>query len=155
MFLHVSVILFRGGVCPIACWDTPPWTRGRHTPRSRYPLGADTPRDQAHPHQRSACWEIRATSGRYASYGNAILCFFYIYRYALTVKVTKLFKTCGMLHFPHPLKSTKRKSISKIFSVFHMDAKKIILARNYYELNPTRIFHFFYRSHAVNYGTFF
>ena len=23
MFLHVSVILFTGGVCPIACWDTP------------------------------------------------------------------------------------------------------------------------------------
>ena len=30
------------------------------------PLGADTP-----PH--SACWEIRATSGRYASYWNAYL----------------------------------------------------------------------------------
>ena len=37
MFLHVSVILFTGGVCP-------------------------------HP-QRSACWEIRATSGRYAYTG--------------------------------------------------------------------------------------
>ena len=24
MFLHVSVILFTGGVYPIACWDTPP-----------------------------------------------------------------------------------------------------------------------------------
>ena len=50
--------------------------------------------------------------------------FFYIYRYTLTVKVTKLFTACGMLHFPRPLKSIKRKSISKIFSVFHINAKK-------------------------------
>ena len=54
MFLHVSVILFTGGgggggtVCPTACWDTPP-------------------------PQRSAYWEIWATSGQYASYWNAIL----------------------------------------------------------------------------------
>ena len=35
----------------------------------RYPPpGADT-----HPSFRCACWEIRATSGRYASYRNAIL----------------------------------------------------------------------------------
>ena len=38
MFLHVSVILSTGGVCPIAYWDTPPWTRGRHpSPKSKYP----------------------------------------------------------------------------------------------------------------------
>ena len=37
MFLHVSVILFTGGVCLSACWDTTP-------PRPRTPpLGADTP----------------------------------------------------------------------------------------------------------------
>ena len=41
------------GVCPIACWDTP---------------GADTP-----PPRNSACCEIRATSGRYASYWNVYL----------------------------------------------------------------------------------
>ena len=51
----VSRILSKGGVCPIACWDTQPSprTRGRHspeqthTPRSRHPPeeppGADTP----------------------------------------------------------------------------------------------------------------
>ena len=86
MFLHVSVNLFTwGGVCPIACWDTPPRSRGRHPqeqtppgsrhtphpleqtpPRSRHPPGADTP-------QHSAYWEIQATNGRYASYWNAIL----------------------------------------------------------------------------------
>ena len=91
MFLHVSVILFTrgGGVCPIACWDTPPepeagtppQTRGRHPPRPGTPPGT---RDRhplpgsRHPSgiissQRSAFWEIRATSGRYASYWNAIL----------------------------------------------------------------------------------
>ena len=44
-----------------------------------YPLGPGTPRsrnplDQAPP-QSSACWEIRSTSGQYASYWNAILFF--------------------------------------------------------------------------------
>ena len=35
--------------------------------------GRYTPRDQVHPPPSSACWEIRATSGRYASYWNAFL----------------------------------------------------------------------------------
>ena len=52
MFLHLSVILFTEGE-----WQTP--------------LGADPPRSRHPP--RSACWEIRATSGRYASYWNAYL----------------------------------------------------------------------------------
>ena len=38
MFLHVSVILFTGGVCLSACWDTPPWDQ------TRPPPGPDTPR---------------------------------------------------------------------------------------------------------------
>ena len=50
----LSVILFTGG------WSAPVHA-GMHTPRSRYP-----PRS-------SSCWEIRATSGRYASYWNAYL----------------------------------------------------------------------------------
>ena len=52
MFLYLSVILFAGGVCLSACWDTtlgketpqtthPP--RSRHTPQSRYPSGKETP----------------------------------------------------------------------------------------------------------------
>ena len=54
MFLqNVSVILFTGGgVCPIACWDTPPppWDQ-RCAPYPPGTIGADTP-------QCSACWEI-------------------------------------------------------------------------------------------------
>ena len=42
MFLHLSVILSTGGVCPSACWDTPP----RQTPPGRHPLWADTPSGQ-------------------------------------------------------------------------------------------------------------
>ena len=59
MSLHVSVILSTrgGGVpqCMLGCTPPPPSTRGRHPPRS------------------SACWEIWATSGQYASYWNAFL----------------------------------------------------------------------------------
>ena len=46
-----------------------------HPPRQLHPLGRYTPQ-QVHPPGSSACWEIRATSGRYASYWNAFL--FYI-----------------------------------------------------------------------------
>ena len=90
MFLHMSVILFTGGrgVCvsqdamgrlpppgaeagtPQDQRQAPPQTRGRH-PLSTPPLGPEagtTP-------QRSACCEIRATSGLYASYWNTILFF--------------------------------------------------------------------------------
>ena len=58
--------------------QTPP---GADTPRTRYPppeqtpcpLGPGTPHwEQTNP-RRSTCWEIRSTSGRYASYWNAIL----------------------------------------------------------------------------------
>ena len=58
-----------GGVCLSACRDTTP--RTRHTPldpapQTRHPClpRPDTPR---------ACWEIRSTRGRYASYWNASL----------------------------------------------------------------------------------
>ena len=51
--------------------QVPPWTGthplGRYTP-GRYPPWAGTP-----PRGSSACWEIRATSARYASYWNAFL----------------------------------------------------------------------------------
>ena len=90
MFLHLSVILFTGGggVWLSACWNTHP-PGSRHLPRADIPweqtpleqtplpgagtplLGADTPVKT--PPLRSACWEIRATSGRYASYWNAFL----------------------------------------------------------------------------------
>ena len=41
IFLHLSVILFTGGVCLSACWDT--------TPRTMHPPGPCTPRDHAPP----------------------------------------------------------------------------------------------------------
>ena len=66
MFLHVSVILStrgRGGVCPSACWDAYPPLSGS---RGRTPWS-------------SACWEIRSTSGRYASYLNAFLFYLYVF----------------------------------------------------------------------------
>ena len=44
----------------------------RHPPGPGTPLGPGTPRDQTPPSR--ACWEIRSTSRRYASYWNAILC---------------------------------------------------------------------------------
>ena len=55
MFLHLSVILFTGGVCLSACWDITP-LRSRHPPppgpgpppeQTLPSLGPGTPRDQA------------------------------------------------------------------------------------------------------------
>ena len=65
----LSVILFI--FCLSACWDTHPLPQEQtpprvDTPSSSYPLVADTP-------LRSACYEIWATSGQYASYWNAYL----------------------------------------------------------------------------------
>ena len=78
MFLHLSIShsVHRGEYL------------GRYTPRAGTPPGkysqAGTPPGQVHPRQvhhpgrysptrSSACWEIRATSGRYTSYWNAFL----------------------------------------------------------------------------------
>ena len=56
-----------GGVCPPSPRTRgrhpPPRTRGRHRPRTR----------DMHPPRSSACWEIWATSGQYASFWNAFL----------------------------------------------------------------------------------
>ena len=65
MFLHLSVILSMGGVCPSTCWDTPPqadtpW----HTPPRQTPLPGQTP-----PLADGYCY------GRYAFYWNAFLLF--------------------------------------------------------------------------------
>ena len=54
IFLHLSFILFTGGVCLSACWDTttpPRRPPGADTPQSRHtphgtPLGPDTPRNR-------------------------------------------------------------------------------------------------------------
>ena len=75
MFLHVCVILFgeagsasvRAGMPPPQPGPPRPGTPlARQIPRTRHPPGPGTP-------LRSACWEIRSTSGRYASYWNSIL----------------------------------------------------------------------------------
>ena len=63
MFSQACVILFTGG-CASVHAGIPPGSR--HPPGTRHPPGADTPRCRA-------CWEIRSSRGRYASYWNAIL----------------------------------------------------------------------------------
>ena len=77
IFLQACVILFTGGVCLSACWDSNPPPRPG-TPRNQAPPPKpgnppkpDTPQDQAppktrHPHCK-ACWEIRSPRGRYTS----------------------------------------------------------------------------------------
>ena len=77
IFLHLFVILFTGGWgsasvhagIPPGSRHHPPGTS--HTPRSRHPPPG-TPRNR-HTPRNKACWELRSTSGRYASYWNAIL----------------------------------------------------------------------------------
>ena len=94
MFLHLSVShsVYRGYLGRYPPWQahppgryTPLWQvhpPGRYTPllagtppSGRYtpfPLGRYTPLAGTPPGS-SACWEIQATSGRYASYWNAFL----------------------------------------------------------------------------------
>ena len=71
------------GVCLSACWDArPPQTR--HTPQSRPPPEQTPPRTRHTPPEQTPPWDqahpppgadssIRSTSGRYASYWNALL----------------------------------------------------------------------------------
>ena len=49
-----------------------PWA-GTPSPSGRYPLGRYTSPGQVHPTVSSVCWEIWATSGRYASNWNVFL----------------------------------------------------------------------------------
>ena len=74
IFTPVCHSIHRGGVCLSACWDTPPPPRQGTHPRPGIPPRSGTrPLDQAHQPRRRACWKIRSTRGRYASYWNAIL----------------------------------------------------------------------------------
>ena len=81
IFLHLSVILFTGGICLSTCWDAPSPGPGRHPPRTIQTPPQDQtdtpPGPGRHPHQCRACWEIRSTRGWYASYWNAFL--FHLY----------------------------------------------------------------------------
>ena len=61
------------GVCPSTGGVSALLHAGIHSPpppREQTPPGEDTPRSR---HPCSACWEIRSTSGRHASYWNAYL----------------------------------------------------------------------------------
>ena len=53
IFLHLSVILFRGGVCLSACWDTNPLGADPPgaDPPGADPPGADTPQSRHPPEQ--------------------------------------------------------------------------------------------------------
>ena len=65
-------------------------------PKSRHPP-EQTPPEQTAPPPSSACWEIRATSGRYASYWNEIFFHNSIYKvvwYHFTCHVTSDFWPC-------------------------------------------------------------
>ena len=113
MFLNVSHSVHRGGGLPqcMLGYHSPP---DQAPPLTRHPLGPDPPLDQAPPSPgtpsdqtpsgpgtpqsrhtpvRSACWEIRSTSGRYASYWNAFL---------LTIFLTTLPSTL-ILMVPFPV----------------------------------------------------
>ena len=88
MFLQACVILFTGVGEYLGRYPpppdqvhpsgpgTPPW---RVPPPDQVPPGPGTPPGRytplagTHPPRGSACWEIRATSERYASYWNAFL----------------------------------------------------------------------------------
>ena len=71
IFSQASVILLTG------VRGLPQCMLGYHPPRSRHPPGADPPEQtpRTRPPWCRACWEIRSTHGRYASYWNAILFF--------------------------------------------------------------------------------
>ena len=77
----------------------PPWSR--HAPRPGTPPPEQTPPEQTPPRAgtpseqtpptllRSACWEIRSTSGWYASYWNAMLLEFLFMQYMEQVRRIK------------------------------------------------------------------
>ena len=111
MFLHLSVILFKGGVChplgrhppeqtPITRQTLPHWTDP--------PPWADTPPGQT-PHPCAVIAGIRSTSWRYASYWNAIL-------FAFIFRVILMFRGV-MIRISEAWCCSYRPRISKIWSV--------------------------------------
>ena len=74
IFLHLSVILFIGGLphCMLGYIpqeQTPPRDQRQAPPP---PPGPEAAPPRSRPPRHSACWEIGVTGGRYASYWNAI-----------------------------------------------------------------------------------
>ena len=100
MFSQACVILFMGGVCLPQCmlgytpWEQtpppdqapPPWDQAP-PPGTRQTPGADTPPTR-HPPWCRACWEIRSSRGRYASYWNVILLLIKTFGLKCVYKVT-------------------------------------------------------------------
>ena len=79
VFTGVCDSVHRGGVvCLSACWYNTP------------------PQEQTPPSARRACWKIRSTRGRYASYWNAIL-FSYVSKYFVTNHHCKTQSECSDL----------------------------------------------------------
>ena len=78
MFLHVSNSVHGGGLPQCMLGYHPPGTmdppRSRHpAPGTRHLLWDQAPPGTRHTPGSSACWDIRETSGWYASYWNAFL----------------------------------------------------------------------------------
>ena len=76
--------------------DTRPQIRGRPPPpgpEADTPSGADIPPEQTPPHLCSACWEIRPTSGRYASCWDAYL----LSKYGYQIDCIKRLFICNQL----------------------------------------------------------
>ena len=67
---HRCLSVHRGGVCPIACWDTPPTPNQRQTPPGQ------TPPCAVHA-------GVRSTSGRYASHWNSCWIWMHSFNYYL------------------------------------------------------------------------
>ena len=60
IFLHLSVILFTGGFCLSACWDTPPGADPPdQAPPRPHPPGADTPPSRP-PRKLTRAYGLRA-----------------------------------------------------------------------------------------------
>ena len=112
IFSQACVILFTGGVCLSACWDTRP------PPGPDPPGPGTTPPDQTPPPgagttQCTACWEIRSTSGWYASYWNAIL-LLYILIYVILFSVLRVgFSSLFSFHLVKTKPSKKKVSLAK------------------------------------------
>ena len=70
--------------------------------RDRHPSGSDSPGSRSPPPQHSAFWEMRTTSGRYASYWNAILLTENVYDVYYVVG-----RTLGHAYKEHPIISSR------------------------------------------------
>ena len=107
-YVFTGVCLCTGGVCPIACWDTP---LGSRHPQEQTPLGSRPLPESRHPPPPEqtpprACWEIRTTSGRYTSYWNAYLFLLWLNTYLFPFKKAGMYRSG--VHRATPVASPQR-----------------------------------------------